>query len=83
MISEESSWINSIVSGSPHAELAFSRLTQKYGPRLYTQIIRIVKNEVLAKDVLQNVMIKVWQNLRLTCKCDASDSISDPGIDLK
>ena len=63
MISEESSWINSIVSGSPDAELAFSRLTQKYGPRLYTQIIRIVKNEALAKDVLQNVMIKVWKNL--------------------
>ena len=63
MISEESSWINSIVSGSPDAESAFTRLTQKYGPRLYTQIIRIVKNEAIAKDVLQNVMIKVWKNL--------------------
>ena len=63
MISEESSWINSIVSGSPDAESAFTRLTQKYGPKLYTQIIRIVKNEVVAKDVLQNVMIKVWKNL--------------------
>ena len=63
MISEENSWIKSIVSGNPDAESAFSRLTQKYGPRLYAQIIRIVKNEAVAKDVLQNVMIKVWKNL--------------------
>ena len=63
MISEESEWINSIVSGSPDAESAFTRLTQKYGPKLYTQIIRIVKNEAVAKDVLQNVLIKIWKNL--------------------
>jgi len=63
MTSEESSWINSIVSGGPDAESAFTRLTQKYGPKLYTQIIRIVKNEAIAKDVLQNVLIKVWKNL--------------------
>ena len=63
MTSEESIWIDTIVSGGPDAELAFKKLTQKYGPRLYKQIFRIVKNESLTKDVLQNVFIKIWKNL--------------------
>lgn len=63
MTSEESSWIENIVSGGPGAELAFTKLTQKYGPRLYKQIFRIIKNDTISKDVLQNVFIKIWKNL--------------------
>ena len=63
MTSEEHVWIDTIVSGGPDAELAFKKLTQKYGPRLYNQILRIVKNESLTQDVLQNVLIKIWKNL--------------------
>jgi len=72
MTSEESIWIDNIVSGGPDAELAFKKLTQKYGPRLYKQIIRIVKNESLTQDVLQNVFIKIWKNLsrfKRDCLC--------------
>ena len=63
MTSEEHVWIENIVSGGPGSELAFTKLTQKYGPRLFTQIVRIIKNESIAKDVLQNVFIKIWKNL--------------------
>lgn len=63
MTSEESIWIDNIVSGGPDGELAFKKLTQKYGPRLYKQIFRVVKNDTLSKDVLQNVFIKIWKNL--------------------
>ena len=63
MTSEEHVWIDTIVSGGPDAELAFKKLTQKYGPKLYNQILRIVKNDTISKDVLQNVFIKIWKNL--------------------
>ena len=63
MKSEENLWIGQIVSGGPDAEQAFKRLTMVYGPKLYNQIFRIVKNDALSKDVLQNVFIKIWKNL--------------------
>ena len=63
MKSDEIIWVNQIVSGGPDAENAFKALTLRYGPKLYNQIFRIVQNDVIAKDVLQNVFIKIWKNL--------------------
>ncbi len=63
MKSEEIIWVEQIVSGAADAEKAFQALTVKYGPKMYTQIFRIVQNEAIAKDVLQNVFIKIWKNL--------------------
>lgn len=44
-------------------EEGFRMLTVKYNQRLYWQIRRIVLDHDDANDVLQNVFIKVWNNL--------------------
>lgn len=49
--------------GGSHAERAFGYLVAKYGELLYAQIRRIVKNHEHTNDVLQNVLIKVFQNI--------------------
>lgn len=49
--------------GGKSAERAFSILVKKYGETLYAQIHRLTKNHEHTNDVLQNVFIKVYQNL--------------------
>lgn len=44
-------------------EKAFKILVTSYGPLLYNQVRRITKNHEWTNDVLQNVFIKVFQNL--------------------
>ena len=63
MKSEEELWVKQVVLGGPDAEKAFKAISVKHGPQLYSQIFRIIQNEAIAKDVLQNVFIKVWRNL--------------------
>ena len=63
MKSEEELWVKQVVLGGPDAENAFKAISLRYGPKLYSQIFRLIQNEAIAKDVLQNVFIKVWGNL--------------------
>lgn len=49
--------------GGPQAEKAFRLLVNVYGERLYVQIRRMVNSHELTNDVLQNVLIKIYQNL--------------------
>jgi RNA polymerase sigma-70 factor (ECF subfamily) len=44
-------------------QLAFKQLVQKYQQRLYYHIRRMVIDHDDANDVLQNALIKVWNNL--------------------
>lgn len=41
---------------------AISILYDQYGPALYGIIIKIVKSESIAQDVLQDSFIKIWKN---------------------
>lgn len=41
---------------------SISRLYDQYGPTLYGIILKIVQNEEIAKDVLQEVFVKIWKN---------------------
>ena len=63
MKSEEELWVKQVVLGGPDAENAFKAISLRYGPKLYSQIFRIIQNEAISKDVLQNVFIKIWRNL--------------------
>ncbi len=45
------------------AEKAYTLLMARYGKLLYSKLIRLLKNEDQAKDVLQNVYIKIWTQL--------------------
>lgn len=42
-------------------ELAFEKLYKLYFPRLYTFSLKIINDSALAKDVVQNVFIKIWE----------------------
>ncbi|MCH2224637.1 MAG: sigma-70 family RNA polymerase sigma factor [Crocinitomicaceae bacterium] len=58
---------NEIISlftlGGAKKEHAFTILVSKYGEVLYNQIRRMAKSHELTNDILQNVFIKVFQNL--------------------
>ncbi|HLU87348.1 MAG TPA: RNA polymerase sigma factor [Taishania sp.] len=43
---------------------AFTLIVKQFGPRLFPQINRITKNRQWTEDCLQNVFIKVFQNLK-------------------
>ncbi|MFT5858647.1 MAG: RNA polymerase sigma factor (sigma-70 family) [Flavobacteriaceae bacterium] len=49
--------------GGASVERAFGILVAKHGGALYAQIRRITKNHDHTNDVLQNVLIKIYQNL--------------------
>lgn len=55
--------IQLINQGGSKREEGFKKLVKHYGPLLYPQINRITKNKELTKDCLQNVFIKVLQNI--------------------
>lgn len=43
-------------------EIAFEKLYKLYFPRLYNFALKIITDSGLAKDVVQNVFIRVWEN---------------------
>lgn len=49
--------------GGASAHKAFTQLVAKYGDVLYRQIRTVAKNHEATNDILQNVLIKVYQNL--------------------
>lgn len=60
---EDKEIIDLFVQGGSSAEKAFTAIVAKYGELLYSQIRGITKNHDQTNDVLQNVFIKVFQNL--------------------
>ena len=48
---------------NPGSERQFKLLYQRYAPALLGIIIRIVKSEVLAEDVLQETFVKIWRSM--------------------
>lgn len=49
--------------GGKNSEKAFNQIVAVYGPKLYAQIRSIAKSHELTNDILQNVFVKVFQNL--------------------
>ncbi len=56
-------FLNLIVAIKNGDKNAFSLLYDKISAPLYTFILRIVKNEDIANDVLQDVFVKIWKNV--------------------
>lgn len=42
---------------------AFEYLYQRYSTALYSIALKIVKNEELAADILQDSFLKIWKNM--------------------
>ena len=43
------------------SEQAFKEIYQIYSPRLYGKLLNLVKSEAQAKEILQDVFLKVWE----------------------
>ena len=63
MTEQDQKWRDTIQKGGRKAEQAFQELTIFYGPKLYAQVYKLVKNDTSAKDVLQETFIKIWLNI--------------------
>ena len=63
MTEQDQKWYDTIQNGGRKAEQAFQELTIFYGPKLYSQVYKVVKNDASAKDVLQETFIKIWLNI--------------------
>ena len=48
-----------------HDEHAFSFLYDHYSKALFSIILPIIQQQELAEDVLQEVFVKIWQNIKL------------------
>ncbi len=57
--------IKLLKAASTGDEKAFEQLYKLYFPRLYTFSLRIVNENDLAKDVVQNVFIRLWESPEL------------------
>lgn len=42
-------------------ELAFERLYQIYSPQIYKKLLKLLKQENIAEELLQDVFVKVWE----------------------
>lgn len=47
-----------------HDEQAYSYLYDQYSKALFVAILKIVPQQEIAEDVLQDVFIKIWQNIQ-------------------
>ena len=63
MTEQDQKWYDTIQNGGRKAEQAFQDLTVFYGPKLYAQVYKLVKNEPSTKDVLQETFVKIWLNI--------------------
>ncbi len=46
-----------------HDKAAFEKLYDKYSPVLYGIILKIVKREDFAENILQDAFVKIWKNI--------------------
>lgn len=60
---EDQEILNWFAQGGSQKERGFTALVAKYGDSLYRQIRVIAKNHEYTNDILQNVLIKVYQKL--------------------
>ncbi|XOV67060.1 MAG: RNA polymerase sigma factor [Fluviicola sp.] len=60
---DDSEILQQFSQGGQQAELAFRALVDQYGPALYRQIRGMAKSHELTNDILQDVFVKVYQNL--------------------
>lgn len=60
---DDSEILQQFSQGGAHAETAFRALVDQYGPALYRQIRGMAKSHELTNDILQDVFVKVYQNL--------------------
>lgn len=60
---DDSEILQQFSEGGAQAEKAFRALVNQHGPSLYRQIRGMAKSHELTNDILQDVFVKVYQNL--------------------
>jgi RNA polymerase sigma-70 factor (ECF subfamily) len=54
---EEKEWLYRLKAGDEHA---FKQLYHLYSGRLYANLLKLVKKEEIAQEILQDVFLKIW-----------------------
>lgn len=60
---EDKELLDLFLQGGSSAEKAFKTLSLKYGRSIYDQAFRMLRNDQQTKDVVQNVLIKIWTKI--------------------
>ncbi|MBB5283801.1 RNA polymerase sigma-70 factor (ECF subfamily) [Rhabdobacter roseus] len=56
---DERQWLEDLVRGET---ASFTALYYRYGPRLHAHLLRMVKSEEEAREILQEVFLKIWEH---------------------
>ena len=59
LLQEEKEIINQLHDGNVHA---FELIYLIYSPRLYSRLLKLVKSESAAQEILQDVFVKLWEH---------------------
>jgi RNA polymerase sigma-70 factor (family 1) len=57
----ETEWLRRMKNGD---EQAFRELYRLYSPRLYGNLLKLVKNDTIARELLQDIFIRIWNHRR-------------------
>ena len=58
-LQDEKTLLLELIEGS---EFAFEEIYRLYSPRLFGRLLKLVKIEAQAKEILQDVFLKIWEN---------------------
>jgi RNA polymerase sigma-70 factor (ECF subfamily) len=58
LLQDEKEIINQLQKGNVHA---FEMLYLIYSPRLYGRLLKLVKSDIHAQEILQDVFVKIWE----------------------
>ena len=56
---EEKNILSELLEGSEHA---FEQIYRLYSPRLFGRLMKLVKSEAQAEEILQEVFLKIWEH---------------------
>ena len=58
LLQDEKEIINQLQNGNVHA---FEMVYLIYSPRLYSRLLKLVKSDIHAQEILQDVFVKIWE----------------------
>ena len=56
---EEKNILSELLEGNEHA---FEQIYRLYSPRLFGRLMKLVKSEAQAEEILQEVFLKIWEH---------------------
>lgn len=58
-VAEEIAWLHRISKGD---KAALKQMYQRFAPRIFHFVMRMIKNEAIAEELVNDVMLEIWNN---------------------